>query len=281
MPQGRNATLPTTSPFDAFVRRYGSTPRRGVFGLLVHDLGRRVVGGEFAPGATLPNEEDLVERFGVSRTSFREAMKTLAAKGLVEIRPKTGTRIRAPRHWHHTDPDVMVWYFETGPSEAVLDALRDVRRVLEPAAAARAARAATRSEIARIAAAFDAMCATIGDPVAHSEADREFHTAIFDASHNFILARLIDVIVIGIYGNAVIANSRVRGQVVRGQQMSLSFHRAVLDAIRAGDVAEAAAAADRLLDTWKPHRRRVAPARSTTAAAASASDATLGQEALT
>jgi GntR family galactonate operon transcriptional repressor len=246
-----------SSPFDDFVRRYGSTPRRGVFGLLVHDLGRRVVGGEFAPGATLPNEDDLVLRFKVSRSTFREAMKTLASKGLVEIRPKTGTRVRDTGHWHHTDPDVMVWYFETGPSQAVLDALRDVRRVLEPAAAARAAQAATVEEIDRIAAALDAMDATIGDPVAHSEADREFHTAIFEATHNFILARLIDVIVIGIYGNAVSASA----DVVRGQRMSLPYHRAVLNAIRAGDVGAAAAAADRLLDTWKPNRIRIAKAR--------------------
>ncbi|HEY0418392.1 MAG TPA: FadR/GntR family transcriptional regulator [Acetobacteraceae bacterium] len=247
-----------SSPFDDFVRRYGSTPRRGVFGLLVHDIGRRVVGGEFTCGATLPNEDELVLRFGVSRSTFREAMKTLASKGLVEIRPKTGTRVRDARHWHHTDPDVMVWYFETGPSQAVLDALRDVRRVLEPAAAARAALAATEEETGRIAAAFDAMGATIGDPVAHSEADREFHTAIFEATHNFILARLIDVIVIGIYGNAVSATA----QVVRGQQMSLPYHRAVLDAIRARDANGAAAATDRLLDTWQPNRERIGKARS-------------------
>ena len=245
-----------SSPFDDFVRRYGSTPRRGVFGMLVHDLGRRVVGGEFAPGATLPNEDDLVARFKVSRSTFREAMKTLASKGMVVIRPKTGTRVREPCHWHHTDPDVMVWYYETGPSQAVLDALRDVRRVLEPAAAARAARAATEAEIDRIAAAFDAMGATIGDAVAHCEADRAFHAAIFEATHNFILARLIDVIVIGIYGNAVSATA----EVVRRQAMSLPYHRAVLDAIRARDPAAAALAADRLLDTWQPNLQRIGKA---------------------
>jgi GntR family galactonate operon transcriptional repressor len=246
-----------SSPFDEFVRRYGSTPRRGVFGLLVHDIGRRVIGGEFAAGATLPNEDDLIQRFGVSRTTFREAMKTLASKGLLEIRPKTGTRVRDPRNWYHTDPDVMVWYFETGPSPSVLDALRDVRRVLEPAAAARAARCATPDEVERIAAAFATMRATIGDARAHSEADRAFHAAIFEATHNFILARLIDIIVIGIYANAVHPTERV----IRGQEMSLPYHRAVLDAIRAGDAAAAAAAADRLLDTWQPDAERIATLR--------------------
>jgi DNA-binding FadR family transcriptional regulator len=246
-----------SSPFDAFVRRYGATPRRGVFGLLVHELGRAVVGGEFAPGSTLPVEDDLVQRFGVSRSTCREAMKTLASKGLVEIRPKTGTRVRETCQWHHTDPDVMVWYYETGPTPALLDALRDVRRILEPAAASRAARAASEADIAAIAAAYAAMVATIGDAAAHSEADRAFHAAIFAASGNFILARLIDVIVIGIYANAVSATDAV----IDGQQRSLPFHRAVLDAIRAGDADAAAAAAGQLLDTWQPNLARIGQAR--------------------
>jgi DNA-binding FadR family transcriptional regulator len=254
---GRNAKVLVSSPFDDFVRRYGSTPRRGLFGLLVHDLGRRVVGGEFAAGMTLPNEDELVGRFKVSRTTFREAMKALASKGLVEIRPKTGTRVRPPCHWHHTDPDVMVWYFETGPRPEVLEALRDVRRILEPAAAARAARAATPAEIARIEDAYEAMVATIGDAIAHSEADRAFHAAIFEATHNFILARLIDVIAIGIYANAVSATAAV----VRGQVDSLPYHLDVLEAIRVGDPTAAAAAADRLLDTWQPDIDRLGAAR--------------------
>ncbi len=219
-----------------------------MFGMLVHDLGRRIVGGEFPPFSTLPNEEALGGRFRVSRTVFREAMKALASKGLVEIRPKTGTKVRDRRLWHHTDPDVMVWHYEAGPSAEMLAALRDLRRVLEPAAAARAALAATPAEIDRIAAAYADMCATIGDPRAHSEADQRFHAGIFEATHNFLLARMIDVITIGIYGNAFGARSRV----VPGQEMSLPFHLAVLDAIRARDAAGAADAANRLLDTWHP-----------------------------
>lgn len=251
-----------SSPFDDFVRRYSSTQRRGVFGMLVHDIGRRIVGGEFAVGAPLPNEDDLVARFKVSRTTFREAMKNLASKGLVEIRPKTGTRVRETSHWHHTDPDVMVWYYETGPSESVLAALRDVRRILEPAAAARAAAAAKPEEIARIAAAYARMADTIGSPMAHSEADRDFHAAIFEATHNFILARLIDVIAIGLYANAV----RPDTDVVRGQARSLPLHKTLLDAIQAHDPAAAFAAANRLLDSWHPDTSRLRRTRRAVAA---------------
>jgi DNA-binding FadR family transcriptional regulator len=246
-----------SSPFDAFVSQHGATRRRGVFGMLVHDLGRRIVGGEFAPDAVLPNEDELVARFEVSRTTFREAMKTLAAKGMVEIRPKTGTRVRRPEHWHHTDPDVMVWQYETGPSQRFLDALADLRRVLEPAAAARAAERATPEEVEHIAGAYQAMCDTIGDKAAHGEADRRFHAAIFAATHNFMLARMIDMIAIGIYGNTVSAPD----SIIAGQRRSLPYHLALVEAIRAGDPAAASAAAENLLGTWHPVAERVSRAR--------------------
>ena len=112
----RPGSIVVHSPFDDFVRKFGTTQRRGIFGYFVHDLGRRIVGGEYPPGATLPNEPDLVAKFGISRTVIREAMKCLAGKGLVEIKTRVGTRVRDRSAWHHTDTDVMVWYYETGPS---------------------------------------------------------------------------------------------------------------------------------------------------------------------
>lgn len=246
--RGLGPGLLVASPFDSHVGRHGGTPRRGLFGMLVHELGRRVVAGEFAPGCALPNEDELVVRFEVSRTVVREAVKTLAAKGLVEVRPRTGTRVRAPEQWHHTDTDVMVWHYETGPSQVFLDSLIDLRRVLEPAAAERAAERATPEEIDEIAAAYQSMCNTIGDKHAHGEADRRFHAAVFAATHNPMLARMIDLIAIGIYGNTVNAPD----SVIDGQRRSLPFHRDVLDAIRARDGGAAMHAASRLLDSWHP-----------------------------
>ena len=65
-------------------------PRRGLHGRVVDELGRRVVGGRWSAGSPLPNEDDLAAELGVSRTVVREAIKVLQAKGLVEVRPKTG-----------------------------------------------------------------------------------------------------------------------------------------------------------------------------------------------
>lgn len=236
------------SPFDAFVRQYGTIPRRGIFGYFVHHLGRRIVGGEFRQGSLLPNEPELVSSFGISRTVVREAMKCLAGKGLIEIRTRVGTRVRDRSCWHHTDIDVMVWYYETGPSAEFVAAIKDLRRVLEPEAAARAASRGTGPEIAAIGAAYQRMVDTVGDPDVNSDADLGFHTAIFRATHNMIYAQLIDLLAVAIYANRA---ASAPADVVEGQKRSLPFHRAIYDAIAARDPAAAGAASHRLLDTWR------------------------------
>jgi GntR family transcriptional regulator, galactonate operon transcriptional repressor len=239
------------SPFDEFVRKYGTTQRRGIFGYLVHDLGRRIVGGEYPEGSILPNEPDLVAKFGISRTVIREAMKCLAGKGLVEIKTRVGTRVRRRSDWHHTDTDVMVWYYESGPSTELMRSIKDLRVALEPEATARAAARATDEEIARIARAYEAMVNSVGDHNANADADLEFHTAIFAATHNIIYAQLIDLIAVAIYANRT---ASVPSEVVEGQKRGLPFHKDILDAIAAHDPAAAAAASSRLLESWRVKR---------------------------
>src|SRR6185312_3973889 len=82
---------------------------RNLHSQVVQELGRQIVGGEIAPGANLPREELLAERMKVSRTALREAMKVLSAKGLIESRQKTGTRVRDTVHWNQLDADVLAW----------------------------------------------------------------------------------------------------------------------------------------------------------------------------
>ena len=110
--------------------------RRGLHREVVHQLGLLVIRGVPAPGETLPDETALGEQFGVSRTVLREAIKVLAAKGLVEPRPRVGTRVR-PRHgWNLLDCDVLSWRFEAGPDETLLREITEIRGIIEPAAAA-------------------------------------------------------------------------------------------------------------------------------------------------
>ena len=86
-------------------------PRRGLHGAVVHDIGVRIVRGELGAGRPPPGRgAELSGELTVSRTVLREAIKVLAAKRLVEARPKTGTRV-LPRtwHWNLLDPDVLAW----------------------------------------------------------------------------------------------------------------------------------------------------------------------------
>ena len=92
----------------------GTYPRRGLHGELVHDVGVRILGGELAARRFARRR---VGRPGVSRTVVREAIKVLAAEGLIVSRPKTGTHVRDRRFWHMLDPDVLAWRLEAEPGD--------------------------------------------------------------------------------------------------------------------------------------------------------------------
>src|ERR671937_464809 len=118
-------------------------PRRGLHGAVVHEVGVRIIRGDLPSGQPLPNEEELGEELAVSRTVLREAIKVLAAKRLVESRPKTGTRVLPRREWNLLDPDVLAWQVEAGADAEFLAEALELRGMSGPAAARRAAERAT------------------------------------------------------------------------------------------------------------------------------------------
>src|SRR5882757_9951537 len=124
--------------------------RRSLHGQVAHDIGRRILGGLVKPGELLPRETELSQRLGVSRTALREAIKVLAGKGLVESRPKTGTRVRPRSDWNFLDPDVLSWRYAGGVSADDVRALFELRRAIEPMSAALAAQRATPAQIVEI-----------------------------------------------------------------------------------------------------------------------------------
>src|SRR5712692_1149811 len=124
-------------------------PPHNLHGQIVHDIGRRILSGEIRPGDPIPPPVQ-----PASRTVLREAIKVLAAKGLVESRPKTGTRVR-PRHaWNLLDPDVLAWHQESAPKQPFLRRLTEVRRIIEPAAAALVSEIADETAVAALARAL-------------------------------------------------------------------------------------------------------------------------------
>jgi len=100
---------------------------------VVHSIGARIVRGELAPRDPVSGDEWADGE--LSRTALREAIKVLAGKGLVEMRPKTGTRVRERRFWNLLDPDVMAWRLEDTSDARLLRDVIDLRRVIEPEAA--------------------------------------------------------------------------------------------------------------------------------------------------
>jgi len=166
---------------------------RNLHGQVVHELGRRIVGGGCAPGQALPNEEELCRELGVSRTALREAVKVLAAKGLVESKPRVGTRVRPSESWNMLDPDVLAWRCATVSDPRFVLQLTEMREIIEPAAAALAARNRTAAQLGRIEEAFEAMAAAT-DIERWVEADLEFHSAILRATNNPLLLPLAAMI---------------------------------------------------------------------------------------
>src|SRR5262249_8433243 len=145
---------------------------------IARDLGVAILTGRYAPGAPFAGEIENAEALQVSRTAYREAVRILTAKGLLESKPKTGTRV-TPRHpWALLDPDVLAWMFTDEPDEAFVQNLFELRGVIEPAAAALAAERRTRAQLEDMAQALAGMRAHgLAKPEGRA-ADQRFHKAI-------------------------------------------------------------------------------------------------------
>jgi DNA-binding FadR family transcriptional regulator len=159
-------------------------------GTIARDIGVRIVSGRIAPGRVLNGEIQASERLKVSRTAYREAVRILAAKGLIESRPKLGTRVSEPRYWHLLDPDVISWIFTGNPDEQLLHALFELRTIVEPAAAALAAEKRSPAQLQALRRALDEMAASTLAAEEGRQADRNFHSVLLEASGNPFLASL-------------------------------------------------------------------------------------------
>jgi DNA-binding FadR family transcriptional regulator len=147
-------------------------------------LALAIMRGEYQPGSVMPRETKLCEMLGVSRTAMREALRGLIAKGLIESKPKFGTRVRDPQYWNHLDPDVLRWQLDVADTESYLRKMFQLRHATEPTAAAIAAENADEHDRERLNAAFQAMVAAGSDNVLWVDADLEFHKQIYLATHN-------------------------------------------------------------------------------------------------
>lgn len=207
-----------------------------LFGQVAQKLAVAIITGRVRAGEVLPNEDDLRSEISVSRTAYREAVKILTAKGLVEARPKSGTRAAPRERWNLLDPDVLSWHFEADPNEKFIRDLFELRRFVEPSAARLAAQRRTSADIARIEAAYRGMAD--GAPYAEStiRADLAFHEAIFSACQNAALQCLSSAVIATLQWSLLLKTGDEAAYIE-----SLPDHEHVLLAIidRDGDLASA------------------------------------------
>lgn len=227
----------------------GRQAARNYHSYVINEVGRAIVSGAMAVGSILPGDAEMMERFDVSRTVLREALKTLEAKGLVEARAKVGTRVLTQGRWNLFDRQVLLWVLESGPSAAFLDSFRIVRRGLQMEAASLAARHREAEHIRLLRYWMNQRSVMSHQPEPFAMAEFEMLRVVCEASANpFIRAAggLVE------FGVAVDVSARMtpggeapaEGLAPRDQ----ADYQALLAGIEAGDAALAAGAMQALLD---------------------------------
>jgi DNA-binding FadR family transcriptional regulator len=216
----------------------------------VHDtalaaLGSAIVAGRWPPGTALPPEPQLGEELGVSRTVVREAVKSLAAKGLVVAGPKLGTRVLPVDQWNWFDAEVVAWQVQAGFTHSFLRDLVELRRTVEPAAVRLAAERATAEDVSAIEAAYAGMEHSLQsrDPAGYVLHDLAFHQGMLRASHNRMLGQMAQAL-----GALLRASFELGWHKPKAASMSLPQHRVMLDAVKSRDPNKAEKACLSLID---------------------------------
>jgi DNA-binding FadR family transcriptional regulator len=206
-----------------------AAPRR-LHAQVVDALVRIIAGGELAPGSLLPTEPEMSARFGVSRSVVREALRLVDAKGLIEVRHGSGTRVAAPERWDPLDPAVLSVMRGGGPSAAILHDLLEARTIIECEVAALAAERADAGHVAALDAALTAMRGALDDPPRFVVGDSAFHVALLRAARNRVLERMTQPMhELMSYSQAL--TDTIPGVLVR----ALADHEAIATAVRRRD----------------------------------------------
>ncbi len=219
-----------------------STPASGVVERLAISIARDIVRGTWKPNETLPIELALAQRLGAGRNAVREAVKILAAKGLLRTERRTGTTVRPESSWNLLDAELLKWILPaSSDSEALLDELSELRALIEPTTATLAAVHASALETMRLFEVYDEI--ERGDDRTAINARVKFHELLFGASHNRFLTALAPAFSLLIRSNLEVV-TRSGNPVSR----NLKDHRQIADALSRRDPESARRAARKLLE---------------------------------
>lgn len=203
---------------------------------IIDALQADIAAGRFAPGDRLPTERELVERFAVSRLTVREAVIGMEIVGLVEARRGSGVYVTAQAPQLLQSPDLDIGAFE----------LIEARRLIEGECAALAALTRSEADVAALRDTLERMIAENATDSPDEFADRDFHRQIARATANDAMVLTVETLWDVRHRSplcvAVLDRARKAGEKPR-----IEDHRAILDAIAAGDADGARAAMRRHL----------------------------------
>ena len=226
--------MPTTAPAKPGLE---AIPRDRVYTKVAEQLKAHIV-NVLKPGDMLPPERELVQMLGVSRSSIRDAIRSLEAVGLLEPRQGIGTVVRDVSADTVVTPVASVLL----QKRKVISELLDVRMIIEPALAGRAALHASPEQIAEMEEILNRQEEKVRQGELATEEDSNFHYAIALAADNSAMLKLVHVLMDSL------REMRERSLQAGGrQEKSLGAHRRILAAIKQGDAAAAEAAMRRHL----------------------------------
>lgn len=215
--------------------------QRNLSYLLAEKIGQRILAGEYEAGSILPGELELGDIFGVSRTAVREAIKMLAAKGMVLPRPRIGTRVMPRANWNFLDQELLSWWLTRENFEQVKDHFLVLRTSLEPQACKLAAEHAGKEQRALLKSLIDEMreLSSSFDRERWIRVDTQFHQLIYEASGNPFLTSFSQLF-------SSVYQSYFRS-ITGNEVIKLNHHQIIVDAILAGDGDAAREACQNLL----------------------------------
>jgi DNA-binding FadR family transcriptional regulator/acetyl esterase/lipase len=239
-----NIALP--SPQSAVVHQHRSNaqPSRRRHSSVAHRLGVQILRGEMKSGDVLANEEEASAALGVSRSAYREAMRTLSAKGLITSLPKVGTKITPRNQWNILDPDLLSWSFEAEPDEKFIRDLFELRNTVEPSAAAMAAQRRDEQDLALLAEAMARLAGSSPGSANSFAAELDFHQRVLLASKNEALVGLWSAIELTLRWSSRLKNML---PVHHTLERLVGEHSRLLDRIVARQPTEAQAAMSEMI----------------------------------